>query len=94
MENAKKIFVDGMVFKNPHEKAPDFIKGNISLNAPALTNFMNLHKNEKGWLTVILKKSKAGKMYFELDTWKPNTEKTETLENSDGRAIDPDLIPF
>ncbi len=96
MENEKKeiIFVDGMSFNYPHENAPDFIKGKISLNAPALTNFMNLHKNEKGWLTVILKKSKGGKMYFELDTWKPTVSKTETLENSDGRAINPDEIPF
>lgn len=90
-----------MSFNYPHENAPDFIKGKISLNAPALTNFMNLHKNEKGWLTVILKKSKGGKMYFELDTWKPKTD----VDTSTGEApkseipypdedINTDDIPF
>jgi len=102
MENDKKIFVDGLMFNYPHENAPDFIKGKISINAPALTNFMNLHKNEKGWLTVILKKSKGGKMYFELDTWKPKTQ--ETVDTTTGEApkeeipypedINPEDIPF
>lgn len=89
--NQEKIFVDGMTFRNPHEKAPDFIKGNISLHAPTLTNFMNLHKNEKGWLTVVLKESKGGKMYFELDTWKPKTQ--DKVDTSTGE-VNPEEIPF
>lgn len=75
------IFVDGMMWKDPSPKAPDWIKGNILINSAKLMEF--LHNNqeylsEKGWLSIDLKESKkTGGMYMTLNTYKP--EKKEDV---------------
>jgi len=67
-------FVGGFFFKLPHENAPDFVKGKVSIKLPDLRQW--LIENPQGdWLNVDLKVSKAGKGYAELDTWKPDKEK-------------------
>jgi hypothetical protein len=66
-----KIFADGFIFKLPHQNAPDFVKGGISIKAEEAIAFINQHKDESGWLNLSLKESKGGKGYAELDTWKP-----------------------
>lgn len=77
MEN---IFIDGMIVKRPSEKAPDFIKANISVNAERFIEFLNTYKNVKGWLDIDLKKSKEGKLYLTLNQFKPR-QKDETSED-------------
>ena len=76
MEN--KIFAKGLIFKRPHENAPDFIKGKLSINVAEFMQFMN-DNQVKGWLNIQLKEGRAeqgqlGKYYAELDTWQPNKE--------------------
>ncbi len=67
----EKIFVDGMIFKLPSERAPDFIIGKLSIKAEEFMSF--LITNEKnGWLNIELKVGQSGKPYAELDTWEPN----------------------
>ena len=64
-----KIFVDGMIVKR-HENAPDFVICSLSLKGKELTEFMRQHHKE-GWVNIQVKRSKGGKLYAELDTWKP-----------------------
>jgi len=43
------------------------------------------HKN-KGWVNLLLKKSQSGKIYLEVDTWKPVRQ-----EDFQGRQSVPDV---
>lgn len=68
------IFVDGMSFFQPGVKAPDFVKGNISIQPQKLIQFFKDHKDklsDKGYFSIDLKESKAGTWYFSLNTYKP-----------------------
>lgn len=78
----EKHFADGMMWQDPHEKAPNFIKGKICINVKKFTAWLETKKefvSEKGWLNIQLKESRNGTMYFELDTYKP-TPKADTGE--------------
>lgn len=79
MEN-NKIFADGLMWKDAHEKAPPFVKGTILVEASKFKAFMEANVqyiSPKGWLTIDMKESKKGGIYFELNTWKPETSKPE-----------------
>lgn len=71
MEN-EKVFASGLIFKKKNEKAPDFVKGSLSVKVDEFIEF--LKKNESnGWVNIDLKESKGGKYYAELNTWKPKS---------------------
>ena len=74
---ADKIFVEGMYFEKPNDKAPEFVKGKISVNALRFYNFMEKHKNGGGYVNIDLKKSREGKYYLELNTYQPKKEYKE-----------------
>lgn len=65
-----KVFVDGMIVKAPHQNAPDFVKLAISIKCRELLDFMKEHQKD-GWLNIDVKESKGGKLYAELNTFKP-----------------------
>jgi hypothetical protein len=68
------IFVDGMSFRARHEKAPETVRGSISIKYPDFTRFVEKHRDEKGWCNIKMMKSKEkGTIYFILDTWKPTS---------------------
>ena len=85
----EKIFVDGMICKR-HPKAPDFVKVNLSLKMSELIAFAKQHHND-GWLNVQVKESQGGKLYAELDTWKPQEQPQQAPPPPAG---DFDDIPF
>lgn len=67
------IFVDGLIFKPKHEKAPSFIKGSLSIKVEEFQQFMDKYQ-KGGWLNIDLKESSGGKFYAALNTWEPNNE--------------------
>lgn len=68
-------FVAGMYFNQPHEKAPDFVLGSISIRPIDFIAWLSLQKqNEKGYIKISIKKSKAGKIYSELDEYEPTNK--------------------
>ena len=71
--NDEIIFTEGMYFNEPSEKAPDFIKGSLSIEPKQFTDWLrkNYNKDEK-YIRIDLKISKAGKAYSCLSTFKPN----------------------
>lgn len=89
MEN---IFIDGMSVRRPSEKAPDFIKANISVNVEKFIKFANEHKNVKGWIDIDLKKSKEGKLYLALNEFKPKSKVESNLSGDIENVLDEDLI--
>ena len=82
-----KEFVDGLLVKAPHEKAPDFVKCSISIKRKDLGNW--LRQKEDDWINIDVKVSQNGKWYAEVNTWKPE-KKEETLPDDDFS----DSIPF
>lgn len=96
----EKTFVDGMIVKR-HDNAPDFVICNLSLKGKELVEFMRQHQND-GWVNVQIKRSQGGKLYAELDTWKPEQQATQQQAPSQQGAAPPkedfsdfdDSIPF
>ena len=85
---ADKIFAKGLYYNLPHQNAPDFVKGGISINVSEFMAF--LQANEKdGKVKLSLKVGKSGKGYAEVDTYvSPNAGQPYTPNNSI-----PDVIP-
>ena len=50
----EKIFANGFSFKR-HEKAPDFVVGNMSIKVDDAIAFLKEQKNEKGWVNLSVK---------------------------------------
>jgi hypothetical protein len=70
---SEPIFVNGLIFKDPHENAPEFVKGRLSIQVNDFMDFISKHQSN-GWVNITMKRAKSGKMYFELDTWKPQNQ--------------------
>ena len=70
-------FVTGMWFSKPNDGAPDFIKGKISIKAESFLEWIKGKVNEKGYVNIVLKKSKAGKLYLQYDNWSPKPQNGE-----------------
>jgi len=69
MSEAK--FLDGLIVKNPHANAPDFVLAKISFKVDEVIKSLKEHENN-GWVNLDLKKSKENKLYAQIDDWKPS----------------------
>ena len=69
----EKVFADGFMFKR-QENAPEFVVGSMSIKVDEAMAFLAQNESN-GWVNLNVKKSKGGKYYMELDTWKPKPEK-------------------
>lgn len=61
-------FVDGLIFKRS-DKAPDFVVGSLSAKVEDLIPFLKDNVKPDGWINMDIKRSKAGKVYIQLDTY-------------------------
>lgn len=89
-----KTFVTGLYFKKPSPKAPDFVLGNLSAKREELITFLELQQGE--WVNMSVKESKQGKVYIELDTWKPNQSDDKGIKRT-GEPVygdDGQEVPF
>ena len=77
MDNNKPepTFADGFIFKRPNEGAPDFVKGALSIKVNEAIAFLQKH-NSGGLVNLDLKNSQGGKLYLQLNDWKPPTQDT------------------
>lgn len=69
-------FIDGLIFKPPHEKAPDFVICKFSIKREQLIEWLEDRDDE--WINADVKESKGGKYYASVDNWKPNQERQES----------------
>lgn len=83
-----KIMADGLFFKEKHQNAPEFVIGGLSINIDQFSKFVKDHKDGE-YLNFQVLKSKQGKPYIVLDTWKPNREQGVAADQS-GDAV----LPF
>lgn len=76
-----KEFVDGLIIKPPRDGAPDFIKCTISIKRKDLGNW--LRQKSEDWINLDVKRSKDGKLYAEVNNWKPKSDAPAADYNDD-----------
>lgn len=81
MSNEKKL-AQGFYFKKS-ENAPDFVIGKLSLKNDEAVSFIKENTNEKGWLNLDIKKTKAGGYYLSLDDWEPKKVDAVNINTKD-----------
>lgn len=65
-------FVDGLIVKAPHAKAPDFVKAAISIKVEDLGKWLRAKfKAGEEWVNIDVKEAKSGKWYAAVSTFKP-----------------------
>ena len=68
---SEKTFAEGIYFNDKHEKAPDFVIGSISIQYDKFIDWIaKQESNEKGYIKLDIVRSKAGKPYITLNTYK------------------------
>ena len=100
MSNDTPEFVDGLIVKPPHEKAPDFVKASLSIKREALIAWLQGRDGE--WVNLQVKESRGGKWYAAVDAWKSkegNQERARpapAAKLADGEFEDSELddLPF
>ena len=94
-------FVDGLIVKAPHEKAPDFVKAAISIKRSELISWLS--QRTEDWVNLDVKESKKGSWYASVNNFKPSKQDVTAQQNqpsyggSAGQTPDPDFdqdIPF
>ena len=95
MEDKKEVeFVDGLFVKEPHERAPDFVKASISIKRAELGNWLRGKDDE--WINIVVKESQAGKWYCQVDNWKPEPQAGQAQAPAKTAFVDDKLedLPF
>ena len=90
-------FVNGLIFKAPNEKAPDFVRAKGSIKVSELMAWLDGRETE--WVNFDVKISKGGKWYAAVDSWEPTKDQQykegvgQAREAAQGGNFDDD-IPF
>jgi hypothetical protein len=89
-------FVDGLIVKAPHEKAPDFVKASISIKVEDLGVWLRAkHKAGEEWVNIDVKEAKSGKWYAAVNTYKKEDAPAKPeAKKPAGKFDDSDEIPF
>jgi len=89
-------WVGGLFVNKPHEKAPDFIKCNLSMKVTDLFEWLDKNQHladDNGYIKVVVKESKQGKWYCCVDDFKPKAKEDVGVEIKKEPITDDD-IPF
>lgn len=71
-EKKETIFVEGIRFFKSKEKAPSWVKGNVTVNIQEFREFIKKQNFQEPVMRIDLCKSETkGTYYFTLNTWKP-----------------------
>jgi len=92
----EKVFTEGLFFDEPRDGAPEFVIGGLTVSVDRFTDWLfALPKSDKGYVKIDIKRSRAGKIYMELDTWTPpRSEEAARPERHNDADGDDDGIPF
>lgn len=85
-DQQEKVFAEGIYVEHPHANAPEFVKYKISLLASKVIPFIQQYANTKGYVNLVLKISRDGSPYLEVDLWQP-----KNAQNSDSRGVNPQV---
>lgn len=85
-----KIFANGIIYKEPTAKAPDYVIGGLSVKKSEFIPF--LQDQQGDWVNLKIMLSKAGKPYIEVDNWKPAEKEIKQPEENQNQVND--NLPF
>ena len=88
-------FVNGLIVKEPHQNAPDFVKCAISIKREELIEWLT--NREGDWVNIDVKESKGGKWYAAVSHFRPKQQNApqETKPGANVPAAEYDSdIPF
>lgn len=87
-------FVNGLIVKAPHEKAPDFVKASISIKVTDL--ILWLQDRSEDWVNIDVKESKGGKWYAAVSNFKPKeeTRSAAATKSRPNESFDDQDLPF
>lgn len=74
-------FINGLSFKAPREKAPDYVKATGSINRQNMIEWLQSKPDE--WINFDIKISQKGSWYAQVDNWKPNKAAQPAVEGAD-----------
>lgn len=85
MSDKEIIFTDGLQFWLPRPGAPEYVRGQLSIDPKKFVEFMNSHKdymrsytdregNERKQFSIDLKIGQSGKAYAALNTYQKPSE--------------------
>lgn len=109
MKMSNVIFPEGLSIKKPFAGAPSWVKGNVSVKVDEFIAFLKENEKSGGWVNLDLKESKAGNLYFELNTYSKKASDSEqkqieahnnpeenglTSKGLNGEEINIEDIPF
>jgi len=84
----------GIRVKAPHEKSPDFVKGQISIRVSEFQDWLSQQQGE--WVNLDIKVSQKGSWYCAINDWKPSAHdkaKADGYAPEKKEFVD-DSIPF
>lgn len=86
---AEKEFPKGIYVKFPNPKAPEFVKFTLSIKKGEAMEWLS-GKDE--WVNLQGKTSREGKLYLEVDNWKPQSapEQPQTYPEYDQEQGNPE----
>ncbi len=87
---SEKTFANGIIFKLPNEKAPDYVKGSLSIKVNEAIEF--LQSQNKEWVNLDLLIAKSGKPYCSVNEWTPKKPESKPEVETEEDSSDP--LPF
>jgi hypothetical protein len=83
MSNETK-FIDGLIVKAPHERAPEYVKAKLSIKREELIAWLQAQTSE--WINADIKVSQGGKYYAAVDDWKPENGRQDKPQRQERPA--------
>ena len=89
-------FVDGLLVKPPHERAPSFVKAQISIKVEDLGKWLReqYKAGKTDWINIDVKVSNGGKWNAAVNTYKPEAKPEPKAEPKRPTDDLEDDIPF
>ena len=91
---SEKEFPKGL-FAKRNDNAPDFVLCSLSVKKKEFVEYLRTLDREDEWCNFQVKRSQGGKVYVELDMWKPQASQAPqaSAQPSQEQAFEDD-IPF
>lgn len=101
MEQNKSTLVEGIRIFDRNANTPDFVIANMVITLQEFREFVNNNQEHltkydgKDQLRIQLLRSKAGKLYCSVDTYKKDQPATQSVQKPEPKPVDvADDLPF
>jgi hypothetical protein len=90
-------FIQGLIVKAPHERAPEYVKAKLSIKREELIAWLQQQSGE--WINADVKVSRGGKWYCAVDEWKRDggerkPQRSTPSSSAPADEFEDSIIPF